>query len=152
MSEAPVKSEFSREDYKYGFTTKVDMETFAKGLSEEVVRRISALKKEPAFMLDFRLKAYRKWLTMVEPNWQFVKYPPIDYQNVSYYSAPKKSKKVASLDEVDPEVLATFEKLGISLSEQKRLSNVAVDAVFDSVSVATTHKKKLADAGAISPN
>ena len=149
MSEAAVKSEFSREDYKYGFTTKVDMETFAKGLSEDIVRRISAMKNEPPFMLDFRLKAYRKWLTMVEPNWQFVKYPPIDYQKVSYYSAPKKSKTVASLDEVDPEVLATFEKLGISLTEQKRLSNVAVDAVFDSVSVATTHKKKLAEAGVI---
>jgi Fe-S cluster assembly protein SufB len=149
MSEVQVKSEFSRDEYKYGFTTKVDMETFAKGLSEDIVRRISAMKNEPAFMLEFRLKAYQKWLTMKEPNWQFVKYPPIDYQNVSYYSAPKKSKKVASLDEVDPEVLATFEKLGISLSEQKRLSNVAVDAVFDSVSVATTHKKKLADAGVI---
>lgn len=142
-------SEFSGGDYKYGFTTEVDMETFVKGLDEDVIRRISKKKEEPAFMLDFRLKAYEKWLTMEEPDWQFVTYPPIDYQDISYYSAPKQQEKKESLDEVDPEVLATFEKLGIPLEEQKRLSNVAVDAVFDSVSVATTHKKTLSDAGVI---
>ena len=147
MSENP--SEFSGGDYKYGFTTAVDMETFVKGLDEDVIRRISMKKGEPSFMLDFRLKAYEKWLTMEEPDWQFVSYPPIDYQDISYYSAPKEQEKKESLDEVDPEVLATFEKLGIPLDEQKRLSNVAVDAVFDSVSVATTHKKTLFDAGVI---
>jgi Fe-S cluster assembly protein SufB len=142
-------SEFSGGDYKYGFTTAVDMETFVKGLDKDVIRRISEKKQEPSFMLEFRLKAYDKWLTMEEPNWQFVDYPPIDYQDISYYSAPKEMEKKDSLDEVDPEVLATFEKLGIPLEEQKRLSNVAVDAVFDSVSVATTHKKTLNDAGVI---
>jgi Fe-S cluster assembly protein SufB len=147
VSENP--SEFSGGDYKYGFTTAVDMETFVKGLDEDVIRRISMKKGEPSFMLDFRLKAYEKWLTMEEPDWQFVSYPPIDYQDISYYSAPKEQEKKESLDEVDPEVLATFEKLGIPLDEQKRLSNVAVDAVFDSVSVATTHKKTLFDAGVI---
>jgi len=142
-------SEFSGGDYKYGFTTAVDMETFVKGLDKDVIRRISEKKQEPSFMLEFRLKAYDKWLTMEEPNWQFVDYPPIDYQDISYYSAPKEMEKKDSLDEIDPEVLATFEKLGIPLEEQKRLSNVAVDAVFDSVSVATTHKKTLNDAGVI---
>jgi len=142
-------SEFSGGDYKYGFTTAVDMETFVKGLNEDVIRRISQKKEEPAFMLEFRLKAYEKWMKMEEPDWQFVTYPPIDYQNISYYSAPKQKGTKKSLEEVDPEVLATFEKLGIPLEEQKRLSNVAVDAVFDSVSVATTHKKTLFDAGVI---
>lgn len=143
------ETDYQRQDYKYGFTTPVEMETFTKGLNEDVVAKISKMKEEPEFMLEFRLKAYRKWLTMEEPNWQFVSYPPIDYQDISYYSAPKKKEQVASLDEVDPEVLKTFEKLGIPLEEQKRLSNVAVDAVFDSVSVATTHKKTLSDAGVI---
>lgn len=141
--------DFEKSDYRYGFTTDVEMESFVKGLSEDVVRKISEKKNEPAFMLEFRLKAYRKWKTMEEPNWQFVTYPPIDYQAISYYSAPKVKEKLDSLDEVDPEVLKTFDKLGIPLEEQKRLSNVAVDAVFDSVSVATTHKKKLADHGVI---
>lgn len=140
---------YGRQDYKYGFTTQVEMETFTKGLNEEVIAKISKMKNEPEFMLDFRIKAYHRWLKMEEPNWQFVTYPPIDYQDISYYSAPKKKEQVESLDEVDPEVLKTFEKLGIPLSEQKRLSNVAVDAVFDSVSVATTHKKTLSDAGVI---
>ncbi|MBT5029140.1 MAG: Fe-S cluster assembly protein SufB [Nitrospinaceae bacterium] len=135
--------------YKYGFTTDVESETFAKGLNEEVVRAISAKKKEPAFMLDFRLKAFAKWKTMKEPEWPNVNYPPMDFQNISYYSAPKQKKKLASLDEVDPEVMRTFEKLGIPLDEQKKLANVAVDAVFDSVSVATTHKKKLMEVGII---
>jgi len=136
-------------EYKYGFVTDIETESLPKGLDEGVVRAISAKKKEPQFMLDFRLKAYRKWLTMKEPCWQKVDYNPIDYQNISYYSAPKQKKKLGSLDEVDPEILRTFEKLGIPLDEQKKLSNVAVDAVFDSVSVATTHKKKLLEVGII---
>ena len=135
--------------YKYGFTTDVESETFAKGLSEEVVRAISKKKNEPEFMLKFRLKAFEKWKTMKEPAWPNVHYPPIDFQNISYYSAPKKKKQLQSLDEVDPEVMRTFEKLGIPLDEQKKLANVAVDAVFDSVSVATTHKKKLMEQGII---
>ncbi|MFQ5449345.1 MAG: Fe-S cluster assembly protein SufB [Nitrospinaceae bacterium] len=135
--------------YKYGFTTDVPTETFAKGLNEDVIRAISQKKKEPRFMLDFRLKAYEKWLAMKEPAWPNVHYPPLDYQNISYFSAPKPKKKLESLDEVDPEILRTFEKLGIPLDEQKKLANVAVDAVFDSVSVATTHKKKLMEVGVI---
>ncbi|MFN9860500.1 MAG: Fe-S cluster assembly protein SufB, partial [Pseudanabaena sp.] len=124
-------------------------DTIPRGLSEDVVRMISAKKNEPEFMLEFRLKAYRQWLKMQEPTWAHVDYPAIDYQDIVYYSAPKQSKKKASLDEVDPELLDTFEKLGISLSEQKRLANVAVDAIFDSVSVATTFKKDLAKVGVI---
>ena len=133
--------------YKFGFTTDVESETFAKGLDEDVIRAISKKKKEPAFMLDFRLKAFAKWKTMKAPKWPNVQYPPIDFQDISYYSAPKKKKQLQSLDEVDPEVMRTFEKLGIPLDEQKKLANVAVDAVFDSVSVATTHKKKLMEVG-----
>ena len=135
--------------YTAGFETDIEMEYAPKGLNEDVVRAISMKKKEPQFMLDFRLKAYRKWLTMKEPAWPNVHYPKIDFQDISYYSAPKPKKKLESLDEVDPELLRTFEKLGIPLDEQKRLSNVAVDAVFDSVSVATTHKKKLMEVGII---
>jgi Fe-S cluster assembly protein SufB len=137
--------------YKYGFTTDIEADVIPRGLSEDVVRLISAKKNEPEFMLEFRLKAYRKWLTMEEPVWPNVKYPPIDYQNIIYYSAPKQKdqEKLGSLDEVDPELLDTFEKLGIPLSEQKRLANVAVDAIFDSVSVATTYKEKLAEEGVI---
>ena len=130
-------------EYKYGFVTDIESDTFAKGLNENVVRAISRKKNEPEFMLSFRLKAYKKWLTMKQPAWPNVQYPAIDFQNISYFSAPKPKKKLESLGEVDPEVLRTFEKLGIPLDEQKRLANVAVDAVFDSVSVATTHKKKL---------
>jgi Fe-S cluster assembly protein SufB len=136
--------------YKYGFVTQIESETIPKGLSEDVVRTISAKKNEPEFMLEFRLRAYHQWLKMTEPEWAHVSYPPIDYQAVSYYSAPKQAKKkLESIDDVDPELLATFEKLGIPLSEQKRLSNVAVDAVFDSVSIATTFKKDLAKVGVI---
>ena len=136
--------------YKYGFTTNVETEQIPRGLSEDVVRLISAKKNEPEFLLEFRLKAYRQWLKMSEPSWPHVKYPAIDYQNIVYYSAPKKKQqKKGSLDEVDPEILATFEKLGIPLSEQKRLSNVAVDAIFDSVSIGTTFKEKLAEDGVI---
>ncbi len=144
-----VSDILENDTYKYGFTTDVESETFAKGLSEDVVRAISAKKKEPAFMLDFRLRAFAKWKTMKAPKWPNVRYPSIDFQNISYYSAPKKKKQLQSLDEVDPEVMRTFEKLGIPLDEQKKLANVAVDAVFDSVSVATTHKKKLMEAGII---
>ncbi len=136
--------------YKYGFITDIESDSIPKGLSEDVVRLISSKKNEPEFMLEFRLKAYRQWLKMTEPSWQEASYPPIDYQNIIYYSAPKQpKKKLESLDEVDPTLLETFEKLGISLSEQKRLSNVAVDAIFDSVSIATTFKEKLAKDGVI---
>ncbi|WP_414542596.1 Fe-S cluster assembly protein SufB [Nostoc sp. CCY0012] len=136
--------------YKYGFITDIEADTIPRGLNEDVIRLISAKKNEPQFMLDFRLRAYRQWQKMTEPTWPSVKYPSIDYQNIIYYSAPKKKKaKLNSLDEVDPTLLETFEKLGISLSEQKRLANVAVDAIFDSVSVATTFKDKLAEDGVI---
>jgi Fe-S cluster assembly protein SufB len=136
--------------YKYGFVTQIESETIPKGLNEDVVRTISAKKNEPEFMLEFRLKAYRQWLKMTEPEWAHVSYPKINYQDITYYSAPKQAKqKLESIDDVDPELLATFEKLGIPLSEQKRLSNVAVDAVFDSVSIATTFKKDLAKVGVI---
>lgn len=136
--------------YKYGFVTDIEADVIPRGLNEDIVRLISAKKHEPEFMLEFRLKAYRKWLTMAEPDWQNVSYGPIDYQQIIYYSAPKqKTDKLGSLDEVDPTLLDTFEKLGIPLSEQKRLANVAVDAIFDSVSVATTFKEKLAEDGVI---
>jgi len=135
--------------YRYGFVTDIETEKIAKGLDEDVVRLISAKKKEPEFLLNFRLKAFRIWQRMKEPNWAALGYPEIDYQNIIYYAAPKQQQKKASLDEVDPKLLETFEKLGIPLSEQKRLSNVAVDAVFDSVSIATTYKKKLAEDGVI---
>ncbi len=135
--------------YKYGFVTDIESDAIPRGLSEDVVRLISAKKNEPEFMLEFRLKAYRQWLKMTEPTWPHVTYPPINYQEIVYYSAPKKQDKLNSLDEVDPTLLETFEKLGIPLSEQKRLSNVAVDAIFDSVSVATTFKEQLAKEGVI---
>ncbi|MGB3208811.1 MAG: Fe-S cluster assembly protein SufB [Crinalium sp.] len=137
------------EPYKYGFVTDIETDQIPRGLNEDIVRMISAKKEEPEFMLEFRLRAYRQWLKMTEPTWQHVTYPPINYQDIIYYSAPKQKKKLNSLEEVDPILLETFEKLGISLSEQKRLSNVAVDAVFDSVSVATTFKDKLAKQGVI---
>jgi Fe-S cluster assembly protein SufB len=135
--------------YKHGFVTDIESDTIPKGLSEDVVRLISQKKHEPEWMLEFRLKAYRHWLTMTEPSWANVSYPTIDFQDIVYYSAPKPKKKLASMDEVDPELIRTFEKLGIPLSEQKQLANVAVDVVFDSVSVATTFKEKLAEAGVI---
>ena len=135
--------------YKYGFVTDIEADTIPRGLNEDIIRLISAKKNEPEFMLEFRLKAYRRWQKMTEPNWADVNYPPIDYQDIIYYSAPKQTEKKKSLDEVDPTLLETFEKLGIPLSEQKRLSNVAVDAIFDSVSVATTFKEKLAEDGVI---
>ena len=135
--------------YKYGFVSAIEADTFAPGLDEDVIRRISAIKEEPEFMLEFRLKAYRHWLKMTEPAWANVHYERPDFQALSYYSAPKKKKKLASLDEVDPELLEVYAKLGIPLDEQKKLANVAVDAVFDSVSIATTFRKKLAEAGVI---
>lgn len=138
-----------RAEYAYGFVTDVESEKIPKGLSEETIRLISAKKNEPQFMLDFRLKAYRKWLESTEPTWPNVTYPPIDYQEMVYYSAPKKKPQLGSLDEVDPEVLRTFEKLGIPVDEQKMLTNVAVDMVFDSVSIGTTFRKKLEEAGVI---
>ena len=141
--------ELANQEYQYGFVTDVEAETLPKGLNEEVVRLISEKKREPAWLLEWRLKAYRTWLTMIEPTWQNVRYPAIDYQDIIYYSAPKKRPTLNSLDEVDPEILATFEKLGIPLEEQKLFAGVAVDAVFDSVSVGTTFKKKLGDLGII---
>jgi Fe-S cluster assembly protein SufB len=135
--------------YKYGFSTSIEKDIIEKGLNENVIRLISKKKNEPQFLLDFRLKAYKKWEKMQCPNWAQLKFSEIDYQDIIYYSAPKVKKKLNSLDEVDPELLETFEKLGISLTEQKRLTNVAVDAVFDSVSIATTFKEELAEYGVI---
>ena len=145
---ATIETLVNRE-YQHGFVTEVETDQLPAGLSEDIVRAISARKNEPEWLLDWRLKAYRRWLTMREPHWPNVKYPTIDYQAVSYYSAPKQSAKKASLDEVDPAILETYKKLGISLNEQKRLEGVAVDAVFDSVSVGTTYKAELAKHGII---
>ncbi len=135
--------------YEYGFVTPIESETVAKGLNEDVIKLISSKKNEPQWMLDYRLKAYRHWLTMTEPHWAKAEYPAIDYQDIHYYSAPKQTEKKASMDEVDPELKRTFEKLGIPLFEQKKLAGVAVDAIFDSVSVATTFKGKLLEAGVV---
>jgi len=136
-------------EYRYGFVTDIESDVTPKGLNEDVIRVISAKKKEPAFMLEWRLKAYRGWLKMSEPHWPNVTYPPIDYQGISYYAAPKSTKPLGSLDEVDPKLLETYQKLGIPLTEQKMLAGVAVDAIFDSISVGTTYKKKLAEVGII---
>jgi Fe-S cluster assembly protein SufB len=141
--------ELANREYKYGFYTAVEADTVPPGLSDDVIRLISAKKHEPDWLLEWRLKSYRAWLTMKEPTWQNVRYPPIDYQAISYYSAPGSKPRYNSLDEVDPEVLKTFEKLGIPLAERERLAGVAVDAVFDSVSVATTFREKLAGLGII---
>ena len=141
--------EIASQEYKYGFVTQIEEDTVPPGLDEDIIRFISAKKEEPEWLLDWRLKSFRHWLTMKEPTWANVSYPPIDYQAIRYYSAPKQKKKLNSLDEVDPELRATFAKLGISLEEQKRLSGVAVDAVFDSVSVATTFRAELAKLGII---
>lgn len=136
-------------EYKYGFITEVETDTLPKGLNEEIIRALSLKKQEPEWMLAFRLKAYKKWLEMTEPRWVNVDYPEINYQDISYYSAPKKKPALNTLNDADPEVLKTFERLGIPLDEQKRLTNVAVDMVFDSVSIGTTFKKKLDDAGVV---
>ncbi len=142
--------DITKAEYKAGFVTDIEQETLPPGLSEDVVRLISAKKGEPAWMTEWRLKAYRHWLTMVEPKWPNVHYPPIDYQAISYYSAPKRNKDAPkSLDEVDPKLLETYEKLGVPLHERAVLAGVAVDAVFDSVSVATTFKEKLKEAGVV---
>ncbi|HXA84178.1 MAG TPA: Fe-S cluster assembly protein SufB [Candidatus Dormibacteraeota bacterium] len=146
-------NDLTQQEYKWGFITSIDEDRLPPGLNEDVIRAISLKKGEPEFMMEWRLKAYRYWATLeqkhAEPTWANVKYPPIDYQALSYYSAPKQKKELKSLDEVDPEILDTYAKLGIPLHEQKLLAGVAVDAVFDSVSVATTFKAKLAEAGVI---
>ncbi|MCB9303866.1 MAG: Fe-S cluster assembly protein SufB [Lewinellaceae bacterium] len=150
MSESmQTLEEHTRSDYKYGFTSDIESETIAKGLNEDVVRLISRKKNEPEWLTEWRLKAFEHWKTMTEPKWPNVHYPPIDYQEIIYYSAPKKKEQLASLDEVDPDLLETFNKLGIPLEEQKLLAGVAVDAVLDSVSVKTTYKEKLAELGII---
>src|SRR5579883_3283391 len=142
--------ELTLQEYKYGFVTDIETETVPRGLSEDIVRRISAIKREPEFMLEWRLRAYRQWLKMTEPTWANVHYPKIDYQDIIYYAAPKSQKDAPkSLDDVDPELLKTYEKLGIPLRERELLAGVAVDAVFDSVSVATTFKEKLKGMGII---
>ena len=137
------------QSYKYGFITDIETEKFEVGINEEIIKLISKKKEEPIFLQDFRLKAYRKWRKMNAPEWANLEVKEINYNDITYYSIPKKKEKLNSLDEVDPEILKTFEKLGISLDEQKKLSNVAVDAVFDSVSIATTYKEKLAKSGVI---
>jgi len=141
--------ELANQDYKYGFVTDVDAEAVPAGLSEQIIRTISAKKNEPEWLLEWRLQAFRFWQTMTEPVWHNVSFPAIDFQDIIYYSAPKQKPKLESLDDLDPEIKATFDKLGIPLEEQKMMSGVAVDAVFDSVSVATTFKDKLADLGII---
>ena len=144
-----VLSKLLNQSYKYGFATEIEKEIFEKGLNEDVVRAISRKRAEPEFLLEFRLKAYKRWQQMSEPDWAYLKFPQINYQEIIYYSAPKSKKKLQDLNEVDPELLRTFEKLGISLNEQKRLANVAVDVVFDSVSVGTTFQDELSQYGII---
>ncbi|HVO12988.1 MAG TPA: Fe-S cluster assembly protein SufB [Vicinamibacteria bacterium] len=150
MSSSPSAADFTKAEYKAGFVTEIEQDTLPPGLSEEIVRQLSAKKSEPAWMTEWRLKAYRHWLTMKEPAWANIHYEPIDYQAISYYAAPKQNKNAPkSLDEVDPKLLETYEKLGVPLHERAKLAGVAVDAVFDSVSVATTFKEKLKEAGVI---
>ncbi|MCK5883907.1 MAG: Fe-S cluster assembly protein SufB [Bacteriovoracaceae bacterium] len=144
-----MNDQYKATDYKYGFVTDIETEEFPKGLSEEIVRMISAKKNEPEWLLEFRLKAYRYWLTLEHPKWAKLSFPPVDFQGLRYYSAPKVVEKKESLDEVDPELLETFARLGIPLGEQKSLAGVAVDAVFDSVSVKTTHQEELEKVGVI---
>ena len=135
--------------YKHGFVTEIETESVPKGLNEDVIRMISKMKAEPDWLLDFRLGAYRHWLTMEEPAWANVTYPKIDFQEIIYFAQPKPKKQLASMDEVDPELRRTFEKLGVPLHEQKIMAGVAVDVIFDSVSVTTTYKAKLAEVGII---
>ncbi|MEM7055464.1 MAG: Fe-S cluster assembly protein SufB [Bacteroidota bacterium] len=148
-TEQPILEELTTADYKYGFESNIAADTAPKGLNEDTIRFIAAKKNEPEWLLEWRLKAYYHWLTLQEPKWPNVQYPPINYQDISYYAAPKSKKALNSLDEVDPELKATFDKLGISLEEQKRLTGVAMDIVFDSVSVATTFQEKLQELGII---
>ena len=149
MSKNKIIDKTIKEKYKFGFVTDIDQDTIPAGLNEDVIRIISSKKNEPDWLLNWRLKAYRQWIKMKEPSWAKIKYPKVDYDSISYYSAPKKKKKLKSLDEVDPEILRTYEKLGIPIEEQKMLAGVAVDAVFDSVSIGTTFKEELAKAGVI---
>jgi Fe-S cluster assembly protein SufB len=149
MAKTQPIDELVKREYKHGFFTLIESDTLPPGLNEDIIRAISLKKDEPAFMLEWRLNAFRHWQTMTQPGWAHVHYPPIDYQAISYYSAPKKKEGPKSLDEVDPELLRTYEKLGVPLHERARLAGVAVDAVFDSVSVATTFKEKLAEKGVI---
>ncbi len=150
MSEdTKILEDFTQSEYKWGFTTDIEADEAPKGLNEDIVRFISKKKNEPEWMTEWRLKAFRHWQTMEEPKWQKPDYPKIDFQNIRYYSAPKKKPELESIDDVDPELLKTFEKLGIPLEEQKKLAGVAVDAVFDSVSVTTTFKETLAEKGII---
>lgn len=144
-----IIEQVANQEYKYGFVTDIETETAPKGLNEDIIRYISAKKNEPEFLLEFRLKAYKHWLTMKEPEWAHLHHPPIDFQDIIYYAAPKKQTELKSLDEVDPELIKTFNKLGISLDEQKLFSGVAVDAVVDSISVKTTFQKTLAEQGII---
>ena len=144
-----ILEEFTSKEYEHGWSVDFETDQAPKGLNEGIIRFISAKKEEPEWLLEWRLKAFRLWETMTEPKWPNVHYPKIDYQDLHYYSAPKPKKTPTSLDEVDPELIATFEKLGISLTEQKRLTGVAVDAVIDSVSVATTFKDTLGELGII---
>ena len=144
-----VLDEATNSEYKYGFTSDIDTEIVPPGLDEDVIRRISAIKQEPEWLLEFRLKAFRYWQTLTPPTWAHLDIPPIDFQAISYYAAPKQKALKKSMDEVDPELVKTFNKLGISLEEQKRLAGVAVDAVMDSVSVKTTHREALAELGVI---
>ena len=141
--------QLANQDYKYGFVTDVDAEAVPPGLNEEIIRIISAKKGEPEWLLEWRLKAFRVWQTMTAPQWHNVHFPPVDFQNIIYYSAPKQKPNLESLDDLDPEIKATFDKLGVPIEEQKVMAGVAVDAVFDSVSVATTFKDKLADLGIV---
>ena len=149
MSNSNTVEQIVSQPYKYGFITDIETEKIEKGINEKIVELISKKKEEPQFLLNYRLRAYKQWIKMKEPNWADLKYPKINYQDIIYYAAPKKNEKKESLDEVDPKLLETFDKLGIPLNEQKRLTNVAVDAVFDSVSIATTYKEKLAEHGVI---
>lgn len=147
--EDDIIQDVTSNDYKYGFTSDIETEYFPKGINEDIIRKISVLKNEPEWLLDYRLKSYRKWLTMKEPEWAHLSYPTIDYQDIIYFAVPKKQKQLQSLDEVDPEIIAMFNRLGISLEEQKRLSGVAVDAVVDSMSVKTTFQEELEREGII---
>jgi Fe-S cluster assembly protein SufB len=144
-----IIQEFTSKEYEHGWETAFETDSAPKGLNEDIIRFISAKKNEPEWLLTWRLKAYAQWTKMKEPKWSNVKYPPIDYQDIIYYSAPKQKEKPKNLEDIDPELLKTFERLGISLTEQKRLTGIAVDAVIDSVSVATTFKDKLGELGII---
>nr|NQU93528.1 Fe-S cluster assembly protein SufB [Bacteroidota bacterium] len=147
--ENKILDQVTKSEYKYGFYTDIEMDTAPMGLNEDIIRFISSKKNEPEWLLEFRMKAYRHWLTIAEPKWAHLEHPPIKYNDIIYYAAPKKKKELSGLDEVDPQLLDTFNKLGISLEEQKRLSGVAVDAVIDSVSVKTTFSETLKKHGII---